>query len=111
MSPQYQHPPTGLNQYTVREPSVAEFLAQRPALEAYLVETYSQLRNYFPEETFALDMVYDPNDPTDEAVFVYIETTQPMDDAMDVLEAFRQAWWLDHLRPFAGQIGIDLDFV
>jgi hypothetical protein len=99
--------------YLTREPdAVAAFLARYPFLTSLLTEALGPLRMAFgPDTPFVVAVDIDPEVPGWEELRVDVETTLPVEEADQRLEAFDTAWWLEHLPRAQGKLFFTLAFV
>jgi hypothetical protein len=82
--------------YTLRnEAQIIPFLEDTPLLYGFLHEVYPTLQQYFSNETYILEFMAIPDEAKVEKLFIYIETRQSVDFAMDVLDQLTKEYWLD----------------
>ena len=86
--------------------------AKHPQLTGFLFDSYKQLRTYFDAAaSFALEVVRDPEiSPPSDFLFVNIRTSMPVDEAMERLEQFDEAWYLDQADAFGELVNFNLEF-
>ena len=110
----HQAPVPGLeNGYELRNfAAVAAYVAEHPQLTGFLLDSYGQLRKYFDATaSYALEVVSDPEiSPSSDFLFVNIRTSMPVDEAMERLDQFDEAWYLDQVNSFGELVNFNLEF-
>jgi hypothetical protein len=75
---------------------VIQWLEQYPFLVPLLLEARDKLRTYFADAEVSLAVVVDPEMIGYSQLVAFIIPKAAPDDAVDQLEQFDQAWWLDN---------------
>jgi hypothetical protein len=84
------------NKYTLKTAAdVYDFVGSNPHLLPWLMETYHQIRNYFPSEILFLEVVTDPDEIGDKQLVIYICTDLSPQEAIDKLDQLDDNWWLN----------------
>lgn len=105
--------PALADRYELRNSAaVVAYIDEHPQLTGFLLDGYDQLRMVFGDAMgFALEVVRDPEIPlSSDFLFVTIPTSMPVDDAMDHLQQFDTAWYLDQVHLFGGLVNFNLEF-
>ena len=91
---------------------VDAYVAKHPQLTGFLLDSYRQLRKYFDAAaSFALEVVRDPEiSPPSDFLFVNIRISMPVDEAMERLDQFDEAWYLDQVDAFGELVNFNLEF-
>lgn len=88
------------------------FLKRYPSLLLLLVEGVDHLCHAFPEsQEFSLEFEVDPELPNWQYLAVRIHTSLPSDQAHARLEAFDEAWLLDHTEQIGDKLLFTLECV
>ncbi len=92
---------TQIDQYykLPRRGEVIQWLEQYPVLVPILVEARDRLRDYFADAEVSLEVVADPEMIGYSQLIAFIISKADPDEAIDQLERFDEAWWLDHGEP------------
>src|SRR5207249_4171107 len=73
---------------------VLQFLRKHPSLVQLLLDTYKEIKAYFPSSDIFLDISLDPEVAGDnENLIGSIATTLPPDEAIEAFEKFYDNWW------------------
>ncbi|MBE9194784.1 hypothetical protein IQ219_05555 [Synechocystis sp. LEGE 06083] len=100
-----------IDKYTLLEPTnVLAYLAQHKNLTFALLEAEKQIRKQFLHEKLTLKIVYDPEIPHWEKLFIIINTQLDADTAFDQLKQLDQDWWLDASDLVNNDLEIHIDF-
>jgi hypothetical protein len=91
------------------EAEIKVFVDTNPFLYDCLQRVHNALQNYFPDETFALEITCDPEENT-QTLLLSIQTLRNADETMLLWERFVDEWWLDHLDVGQGKITLGLSF-
>ena len=99
--------------YTVRDPSrVQGFLESHPSLAGLLLETYPHIRGVFGRESaLVLEVISDPESPSDDRLFVLIGTSSPAEEALNRLARLDETWWLRAMGRAESALSIDVEFL
>jgi hypothetical protein len=98
--------------YILLEPASAiDFLQEHQELVALLNESYKEIRKYFPSEDLKLELVSDREIAEDRQLFVYINTSLSVTDALKKLDEFDKKWWLERIDRANGLLNFNLQFV
>lgn len=101
-----------INGYILPEPASAiDFLQEHQELVALLNESYNEIRKYFPSEDLKLQLVSDREIAEDQQLFVYINTSTSVVDALKKLDEFDNHWWLERIDMVNGLLNFNLRFV
>ncbi|MEB3310913.1 MAG: hypothetical protein VKJ02_11830 [Snowella sp.] len=97
--------------YTLFEPDcILTYLSQHKNLTFALLEAEKQIRKIFLHEKLILKIVYDPEIPNWEKLFIIISTQLDADTAFDKLKQLDQNWWLDASDLVNNDLEIHIDF-
>jgi hypothetical protein len=96
--------------YTVRDKTaIRQFLRKHPPLLQLLLDTYKEIKAYFPSSEIFLDMSIDPEVAGDnENLIGSIATTLPPDEAIEAFEKFYDNWWWQAAKKADGKIAFGL---
>lgn len=75
--------------------SITAFLDQYPEITTKLFEARENILKFFPNHSFALEVMADPENEDDPQLILYIQTTLSPDEAIERLDKFDDEWWLD----------------
>ncbi|HEX6989611.1 MAG TPA: hypothetical protein VF282_09085 [Bacillota bacterium] len=92
---------------------VTAFLLHRPEVVILLFEVFHRVCNYFgARPQMVLEIYRDPESPeADEQLFILIQTTLPVPEAMARLKDFDYEWWLGVPRQTRQHVVVDVEFV
>lgn len=99
--------------YTIRDyAQTMSFLVRRPHLVNLLEAAYWEVQEHFASgTTVALVLFRDREFPNVTQLFALIQTSMKVREAMEGLDRFEAAWWLDNAPSCAGELSFDLEFV
>src|SRR5690348_5521710 len=78
---------------------VIQWLEQYPVLVPILLQARDKIKEYFADAAVSLEVVMDPEMIGYSQLIAFIIATADPDEAMDQLERFDDAWWLDNGEP------------
>jgi hypothetical protein len=78
---------------------VIQWLEQYPVLVPILLEARGKISEYFGDVQVSLEVVVDPEMIGYSQLIAFITTKADPEEAMDQLERFDDAWWLDSEEP------------
>jgi len=90
---------------------ILHFLEMNPFLTPLLVETYTNIRQFFPYSLVYLIITTDSEEFGSDRLNVFIATDLDPDEALDALSAFDEKWWLSSLERTQGKLCITLEFL
>jgi hypothetical protein len=93
------------------EAEIVGFLEAHTTLYTFLQEVFPVLHDYFPDEPLALEIIFDPDEEEIEVLFIYIETSQEVDEALNILNQFTQRYWINLPIEIRDLLEVDVDFV
>jgi hypothetical protein len=97
--------------YELRDQDVRRILAANPHLIPVLREIARVVPDYFgPDVRLGLEVVYDPEDGGEGALFAVIRTSLAPGIAFERLRAFDEDWWLEELRRIGGGLTVTLEY-
>jgi hypothetical protein len=110
---QWSNIPTSLRLHELYEfrddNHIIDYLQAHPELINFLLESHYYLERHFGTSAkFGLEVVQDP-EAQHEQLFVYINTTLPVDEALKCLDLFDKNWFLDHLDRLGHLINFNLE--
>jgi hypothetical protein len=98
--------------YILRDANeVTGFLEENPFLIPLLQEAYIQLKEYFPNSDFVLEVVTDPEIMGQKDLVASIVVEQDVEDASQALDRLDEKWWLKNRKRANGKLCIMLEFV
>lgn len=99
--------------YSVRDPSrVQGFLELHPSLAGLLLEAFPQIRGVFGRESApVLEVLSDPESPSDDRLFVLVGTSSPVEEALGRLARLDETWWLRAMGRAESVLSIDVEFL
>lgn len=98
-----------LGQLEVRDPDdVIRVLGGDAGLADVIADAADQASRFFPDASFTLEVVYDPEYEDDGELFMGVKTSLPHRQAFEVLDRFDEKWWLSNVRRAHGLLGINL---
>ena len=96
--------------YEFKDDSPESFLRENLALSGLLFRAYGEIRKHFGSEVKTiLEVVADPEAPSDGQLFVLIRTELPRREARTRLAELDRGWWLRVLPTADGKVEIALD--
>ncbi|OGF56907.1 MAG: hypothetical protein A2Z21_07335 [Candidatus Fraserbacteria bacterium RBG_16_55_9] len=96
----------------VKKPEVDAYLQRYKFLERILAEAAAEIREAFGFAiNLSLEVRYDPEAPDEAALFAYIHTDLPPDEALEKLDRFDQEWLLDQLDRIDGKLNFNLKYI
>jgi hypothetical protein len=88
---------------------VAHYLQSYPGLNDFLEESYYHVRKYFGATAkLALEVIREP-EAQYKQLMVYINTSLPVDEALNRLDRFDNQWFLDHINQIGHLINFNLE--
>ncbi len=91
---------------------IAAFLAKHEGLLELLNEGIQHLRQAFPENrSFMVTLEADREAPNWAYLVVSIKTSLPVEEADSHLDAFADAWLLDHVAQIGDKLLFDLEYL
>lgn len=88
---------------------IAHYLQSYPRLIDFLHESYGHLLKLFGASTrFALEVVRDPEAQYKQLI-VYINTSLPVDAALNRMDRLDREWFLDHFKSIGHRINFNLE--
>jgi hypothetical protein len=99
--------------YAFKEPEeVINFLQEHPYLFELLEEAYDKIKEYYGPDTHAfLEITPDYEGEGLRELFVRIETSLPVKEALSILDRLDEEWWFDASARAQGRMNIDLNFI
>ena len=99
--------------YTFRnEAAVRQFMGKNTALMNVLIEAYPYVARFFGElPRIILERFTDPEIRNAERLVAYIQTSLPVDEALECLNALDEGWFLDQFDYVDGLLNFNLEFV
>jgi hypothetical protein len=96
--------------YAVRDKTeIRQFLRRHPLLVQLLLDTYKEIKAYFPGSSIFLDMSIDLEEADDkENLIGSIATDLPPDEAIETLENFYDNWWWQASKKADGKVAFGL---
>ena len=96
--------------YTFRDyVSVSRFLRENSFLLDLLLEAHEEIRGYFGSRVqVGLEVFTDPEADDSQQLVALIRTNLPLQEEVDLLDAFYEGWWLDALPKARFKLHIDL---
>ena len=97
--------------YAFKEPEneVINFLREHPYLFELLEEAHDKIKEYYDEDTHAfLEITSDYEGEGFRELFVRIETSLPVKEALSILDRFDEEWWFDASARAQGRMNIVL---
>jgi hypothetical protein len=90
--------------------SVSAFLAGHDFLLPLLIEAHRKVSEYFgTDPTTRLEVLADPENPSDVSLYAFIKTFLPHTDAVAQLDSFDREWWLNALDRAHHKLVIDVE--
>ncbi len=91
---------------------VLGFIEQYPFLATLLIDTYFEVRKYFPDGRIYLEVMAEPDSDSQDDIHLtaYVETKLNPAEAVRKLRDFDRAWWLNALPRAQGRLSIDVEF-
>jgi len=89
---------------------VSRFLEKYPFLVPLLLEAYGHIALHFPYSQVFLEVVSDPEASSDSQLVAFIATSLAPGEAVNRLDRFDDAWWLDALDRAQGKLCVHLEF-
>lgn len=107
-----KHPKQALeDHFSLREGAeLRQFIEANPFLLDLLLESQSNISNYFPKSELALQVITNPEGVDDRQLVLFIITNLSPEDALAKLQQFDDAWWVDALDRAQGKLCITLEF-
>jgi len=87
------------------------FLLEHPELFSVTKEAQQKIRNYFPYSPLILEVVTDPEEKESQILFIYIQTTLSVTEALSRLNQLDEAWWLDVSKEIGEFMCINLEYL
>ncbi len=87
---------------------VSAFLESRPHLRLVLREAPGQIRRHFPSAKLHLELAVDPEVDDWATLFIVIETTKELEEALAAKDLLYSSWWLDCMPTAHGDLGLEL---
>lgn len=89
--------------------AIGQYLSYNKFLLPALEECYNNLKTYFKNnESLVLELIQDPMDNIEKLV-MYIITTLPPKEAINVLREFYRGWWISYPSNLREHIVIDVE--
>lgn len=112
MAAQPQHHDAVGQRYSINSPAeFAVFTGRYPFLMDVLVEASNVVRQHFPTDTiYRLEVQQDQEDENLEELVCFIGTSLGPSEALDRLDAFDEAWFLDNIGKTHGRLIFTLEF-
>jgi hypothetical protein len=94
--------------YRVRDyASVAEYIRDHAVPIDFLFDIARELEAVFPDAPLSMEVVTDPEEGTGQ-LLISAATDSPLEEALDRLRQFDEAWWLDNVHRAHGQVCVDI---
>ncbi|NQX61115.1 hypothetical protein [Paenibacillus qinlingensis] len=93
--------------------AVINFLKEHYYLVEIIYAAMDRVHHFFPSEsTFCeVDIISDEELESNKKLFLYIKSTLEPEEAMEKLDAFDDAWWIDIVPETNCKMIIDLEFL
>lgn len=88
---------------------VVRFLEENPCLISLLLEALTPLQTYLPGASLFLEVVNDPDALKGDELIVTARRDWTVEEALDALNEFDDAWWLDNIQRAAGKVIITVE--
>jgi len=88
---------------------VVRFLEENPYLISLLLEALTPLQMYLPAASLFLEVVNDPDALKGDELIVTARRDWTVEEALDALSTFDDAWWLDNIQRAAGNVTITVE--
>lgn len=83
---------------------VARFLEENPYLVSLLLEALTPLQTYLPGASLSLEVVIDPDARKGDEFVVTARRDWKVEEALEALDKFNDAWWLDNIQRAADKV-------
>ena len=83
---------------------VVRFLEENPYLVSWLLEALTPLQTYLPGASLFLGVVNDPDALKGDELIVTARRDWTVEEALDALNTFDDAWWLDNIQCAADKV-------
>jgi len=98
--------------YKLSNPSkLLSFFEKNSYLIPVVIEAYEELKERFPSEKLVLEVVSDSEDDSCDELFAYINTSLPVEEALQKLDDLDEQWFLNKLDETKGLFNFNLKFV
>lgn len=88
---------------------VVRLLEENPYLISLLLEALIPLQAYLPGASLFLEVVNDPDALKGDELIVTARRDWTVEEALDALDKFDDAWWLDNIQRAAGNVTITVE--
>jgi len=89
-----------------------EMVQQHPYLHPLIEAGKIHARRVFGTDTlFTYEVYTDPDVGGDEQLYVMMQTSRDVNEALALLRTFDETWWLDAMPAANGMLSFALDFV
>lgn len=88
---------------------VVRFLEENPYLISLLLEALIPLQAYLPGASLFLGVVNDPDALKGDELIVTARRDWTVEEALDALKTFDDAWWLDNIQRAADRVTITVE--
>jgi hypothetical protein len=85
-------------------------LSENNLLIPLLFEACARIMACFDDTKMALEVLSDPEAPSDLQLVVYIQTHLPPNDAIAKLDQFDDEWWLEASQRADGKLCIHIEY-
>ena len=89
---------------------IVEYIVKNPAANEVVEETYCNIRGYFPEADFRLEVYRDPGGGMNSKLALYIQTEDEPEEALDKLDQFDQNFWIDRMDSYDPYLQVYLEY-
>ena len=98
--------------YCIREnDKVIEFITNNFDIISLLFKIPSQLKQYFEDELFVLDIFSVPEEENWEQLIVKIQTKASVKEARNKLKKFRNDWWFEASEGFDDKLFVHIEYI
>ncbi len=88
---------------------VVRFLEENPYLVSLLLEALTPLQTYLPGASLFLEVVIDPDALKGDEFIVTARRDWKVEEALEALDKFNDAWWLDNIQRADGKLTITVE--
>ncbi len=93
-----------------RTDEVYAFLRLEPSAIVLVSEAHRRIRDHFPEGEIFMEVLSDPSYPNGKELLISISTSLPPNEAIRVLDAFDDEWWLSASTCSTADICIKVEY-